>query len=365
VKNLFLFGAVLCLILVFAASAFARDARLDYLVNQGKLTEEEIAAAEMEGPNNWMAKQAYDVYISGLVQAWGKYMDGADPDSTFGVHRARLQAKGMLGDIWNFVIQTELAGNVELLNVGVGVNVGDGQLWVGQFKLPLVLENITSAGMLDTINRSTITNQVDIRDMGAFLSYPFLEGKVGLDAAVTNGTGQNATENNDEKDYTVRVWAKPFQGSENPADGLMFAGAYNMGDQQALDAEALDLGDFTRTRWVGTLQWVWEQIKVQGEYVNIEQDVPGGGSAKSDGWYVYGSYDLPMDSMVVTPVVKWEEYDPDASSLCACGGNWVTLGVRVSFVGTHDLKLEANYVIEDLDEGDNIDEFILQLTANF
>lgn len=369
-KKLFLFGSVLCLALLFVASAFARDARLDYLVNQGKLTEEEIAAAEMEGPTNWMAREAYDVYISGIVQPWAKYMDGADPDSAFGVHRARLQATGMLGDTWSFVLQTEFAGTVEVLNVGVGVNVGDGQLRFGQFKLPLVHENLTSAGTLDTINRSTIAGQVDIRDLGAFLDYPFMEGKVGLAAAVTNGTGQGATENNDEKDYTIRIWAKPFQGSEGPADGLMFAGAYNMGDQQEVDDMGLDIGDFSRTRYVGTVQWKWNEITLQGEYINIEQDLAAGGSTESDGWYVYGTYDMAVDSMIVTPVVKWEEYDPEtavdgADAVCSCGGNWITLGVRISFVGTHDVKLEANYVLEDLDEGDDIDELILQLTASF
>jgi len=359
VKKLFLFGSVACLALVFIASAMARDARLDYLVNQGIVTEEDVAAAEMEGPNPWMAAGAYDVMISGIVQTTLTYAEDADPDMAFALHRARIQVDGSLGDMWGFVLQTEFACDVQLLNVGITANVGDGTLSVGQFKNPLVLENLTSAATLATINRSEIANEVDIRDIGLFLDYPFMEGKVGVQAAVTNGAGLNTAENNDEKDYTIRVWGKPFQGSENMADGLMIAGAYNMGDQQELDEEAADLGDFERTRMVGTVCWMWNEIMVQGEYVKIEQDVAAGGSTETDGWYILGSYDLPMESMVVTPVVKWEQLDNTT------GGEWITLGVRLSFVGTHDVKLEANYVIEDLDVGEDVDELILQLTASF
>ena len=99
-RNLYWPVCVICLALCFATSAFARDARLDALVNQGLVTEEEIAAAEMEGPNTWMAREAYDIYISGYVQPWAKYIDGGDPDSAIGVHRARLRTTGMLGDNW-------------------------------------------------------------------------------------------------------------------------------------------------------------------------------------------------------------------------------------------------------------------------
>jgi len=365
VKKLLVFGSVACLALVFIASAVARDARLDYLVNQGLVTEKDVAAAEMEGPNPWNAASAYDVMISGIVQTTLTYAEDADPDMAFALRRARIMLNGSLGDMWGFVLQTEFACDVKLLNVGVTANVGDGMLSVGQFKLPLVQENLTGAAMLDTINRSEIAGEVDIRDIGVFLDYPFAEGKVGVQAAVTNGTGLNAAETNDEKDYTIRVWGKPFQGSENMADGLMIAGAYNMGDQQELDENAEDLGDFERTQWVGTVCWMWNELKVQGEYVNIEQDLAAGGSAETDGWYILGSYDLPVDSMVVTPVVKWEELDPGTTTTCACGGEWITLGVRLSFVGTHDVKLEANYVIEDLDVGEDVDELILQLTASF
>ncbi len=364
-KKLFVLGCVVCLALVFAASAFARDARLDALVSEGLVTEEDVAAAEIEGPSNWMAKTAYDVYIYGYIQPRFKYVDDGDPQSAFDVRRARLCVKGKLGDDWGFKLATEFAGDPKLLDAGAWVNVGDGTLSFGQFLVPFGLERLTSSAKLDTINVSTITGQIDSRDIGAFLDYPFMEGKLGLQLAMTNGTGTNAAENNDEKDYYVRFTAKPWQGSEGPADGLLIGAAYNIGEQQELDAEGVDLGDFERTRWVGTVQWVYEQFKVQGEYIDLKQDLAAGGSTKTDGWYILASYDLPVDSMVVTPVVKWEDYGPDAAAACTCGGNWITLGVRLSFVGTHDVKLDVNYVIEDLDEGEDVDEFILQLTAIF
>jgi hypothetical protein len=361
VKNLFMFAAVACLAMVFVASAFARDARLDYLINQGKVTEEEVAAAEMEGPSTWMVRDAYDVYIGGFVQVWWKYVDEGDPDNAFSLNRARLKVTGHLGDNWGFVINPDFACAAALQDVGVWYDFGEGSIFAGQKLMPIVLENFTSSAKLDTIMRSAIASELDCRDIGLFIDYGFMEGQVGVEAAITNGTGTNAVETNDEKDYTVRVWGKPFMGTEGAADGLLIAAAYSMGDQQELDAEGLDLGDFDRTIYVGTVQWLYEGIKFQGEYINIEQDLAAGGSNETDGWYALASYDLPVDSMVVTPVAKYEVLEGNAVE----EGEWITLGVRLSFVGTHDVKLEANYILEDLDAGEDIDEFILQLQASF
>jgi hypothetical protein len=361
VRSLYWPVCVICLVLCFATSAFARDARLDALVNQGIVTEEEIAAAEMEGPNTWMAKEAHDIYISGYVQPWAKYMNDADPDSAFGVHRARLKAAGSLGDNWIFVIEADFANNADLTDVGVGYNYGDGTIKMGQFKVPFLYENMTYSNMLDTIERSQFTSILYERDIGVFVDYNFLEGKVGVQAAVTNGEGANATEANDDKDYYVRVSGMPFQGSEGPADNLMIAGAYTSGSMAYFDDLGVDLGDYDGDAWVGTVSWTYAQFKVQGEYLDGKQDMPTG-NLDGNAWYVYALYNMALDSMTVTPVVKYETIDVN---LTEENGDWITLGVRISFVGIHDVKLEANYVLEDLDIGDDIDEFILQLTASF
>ena len=318
------------------------------------------AVAQMEGPNNWMASKAYDIYISGYVQGRWTYTDGGDPDNAFSLPRARVEFAGSLNENWGFVLETELAGDVSLRTTGVAYKFTDGQVFLGQGKSRLVLENITSSSELDTINRSGIAGAVNEYDIGLFLNYGFLEGKVGVEASVTNGPGLNAAEVNDAKDYTIRVWGKPFQGSENMADGLLIAGAFSMGDQQETDVDGIDLGDFDRTIWVGTAQWIYSGIKVQGEYANVDQDLAGGGSMSTDGWYVLASYDLPMEGMTVTPVAKYETIDGSVAD-----GDWITLGVRVSFIGTHDVKIEANYILEDLDIGESLDEFILQLQAKF
>jgi len=362
VKKLFLISCVACLAFVFALSAYARDSRIDYLVNQGLVTEEDVAAAETEGPNQWMAKSAHDIYISGYVQPRFTWVDDGDPESAFDLRRARIKVEGMLGDAWGFVLETELAGDVSLRTVGVWFDTGYGVVKVGQFRVPFAVEGITSSGKLDTINRAAIVGEVDNRDVGAFWGQSFLEDKVSVEAAVTNGTGTNAAENNDEKDYWVRVAAKPWQGSENAADGLTIAGAYNMGDQAAFDAEDVDLGDFERTRWAGTVEWAYDQVKVQGEYIKIEQDLAIGGSVETDGWYVLAAYEMPVDAMTVIPVVKYEELESD---IIGEGGEWITLGVTFAFVGRSDVKLEVNYVMEDLEVGEDVDELILQLTANY
>jgi hypothetical protein len=368
VNRLFWLPCVACLVLVFAAGAFARDARLDYLVTSGKVTEEDIAAAETEGPNPWMAGQAYDIYIGGYVQPRWVYVDGADPDNAFSIKRMRLTVSGNLNETWSFLIQHDFVPNALVL-AGVKANVGDGQVGLGQFLTPLVLESYTSSGKLDTIERAhCVTMSGDWGDPGLFVWYPFLEGKIDVTAAITNGSGPNTAEENSNKALWLRVNAMPFKGSEGPADGLLVGGAYNTSKTAEFDEEGLDLGDFERNVWVATVQWVYDAWKVQAEYVNIEQDLAAGGTGKTDGWYAYVTYDLPLDGMVLTPVVKYETLDPNADATCQCGcvkGDWITLGVRLSFVGTHDVKVEANYIIEDLDVGEDVDQFIIQSTINF
>jgi hypothetical protein len=381
VRRVLVLSSLICLAMAFAVDAFARDARLDVLVNQGRLTEDDVAAAaaiataETEGPNTWMAAQAYDIYIYGLVQTRWTYADEQDPQSAFSIQSARIRLTGTLGEAWHFILEPEFAGGSRLLDAGVLYDFGHGRVALGQFRVPRIEETLTMEAALDTINRSAIADLLSIRDIGAFLDAGLLEGKLGVQAAVTNGTGQNATEVNDAKDYTARVWAKPFLGSGNAADGLMVAGSYSMGEHQEVDADGFDVGDFDHSAWAATLRWTWEQLKVQGEYVDIERDRGPGLTGNTTGWYAYGTYNLPLDDIVVTPVVRYDTRDPNetARTVCGCaGGEWITLGVRVSFVGIrdvpvgiHDVKLEANYILENLDEGEDVDELILQLTASF
>ena len=51
--------------------------------------------------------------------------------------------------------------------------------------------------------------------------------------------------------------------------------------------------------------------------------------------------------------------------LCSFNAVVPELPGRVAVLLNNDVKLEANYVLEDLDEGEDVDELILQLTASF
>ena len=258
-KNLFLLSCVACLVLVFVAGAFARDARLDSLVASGKVTEQDIAAAETEGPNPWMAKQAYDIYIGGYVQPRWAYTDNADPDNAFSIRRMRITIWGNLNETWNFLFQHDFAPNAIVI-AGVRAHVGDGQIGLGQFLTPLVMEMYESSGSIDTIERARCTTLAgEWGDPGLFVWYPFLEGKIDVTAAVTNGTGANEVEENSDKALWFRVNAMPFKGSEGPADGLLIGAAYNTGETTEFDDMDVDLGDFERNVWVATVQWVYTQ----------------------------------------------------------------------------------------------------------
>ena len=112
-------------------------------------------------------------------------------------------------------------------------------LRAGKFKAPLDLERLQSDRDLEFSERSEIQNLVPNRDTGADLHGELLDRRLYYDAALMNGVPNNTAadttdiDNNDGKDFVGRIFATPFELTENQwLKGLGFGFAGSYGDER-------------------------------------------------------------------------------------------------------------------------------------
>jgi phosphate-selective porin OprO and OprP len=186
----------------------------------------------------------YNLNLSGFLQGDGRFFtSGADKDvgSTFFLNRVRPILTGALGKYYNFNITPDFGqGRVTLQDAYLNITYWDyASLRSGKFKAPFDLERLQSDRDLEFSERSEIQNIVPNRDTGFSLHGRLLEGRVFYDAALMNGVPDNTAadttdlDNNDGKDFVGRIFATPFELSENrwlKGLGFGFAGTY--GDER-------------------------------------------------------------------------------------------------------------------------------------
>ena len=182
----------------------------------------------------------YNLGLGGFIQGDGRFFtSGADKDvsSTFFLNRVRPILTGAVGKYYNFNITPDFGqGRVTLQDAYINMTYWDyASLRVGKFKAPLDLERLQSDRDLAFSERSEIQNLVPNRDTGFSLHGRLLEGRVFYDAALMNGVPDNTAsdttdlDNNDGKDFVGRIFATPFELSENrwlKGLGFGFGGSY-------------------------------------------------------------------------------------------------------------------------------------------
>ena len=186
----------------------------------------------------------YNLGLGGIIQGDGRFFtSGADKDvgSTFFLNRVRPILTGTVAKYYNFNITPDFGqGKVTLQDAYINMTYWDyASLRAGKFKAPLDLERLQSDRDLEFSERSEIQNLVPNRDTGFTLHGRLLDGRVFYDAALMNGVPDNTAsdttdlDNNDGKDFVGRIFATPFELSENrwlKGLGFGFAGSY--GDER-------------------------------------------------------------------------------------------------------------------------------------
>jgi len=213
---------------------------------QKRALEWPIVKASDEGFSLSSPNHDYNIGFGGIIQGDGRFFtSGADKDvgSTFYLDRVRPILTGSVGKYYNFNITPDFGqGKVVLQDAYLNITYFDfASLRSGKFKAPLDLERLQSDRDLEFSQRSEIQNLVPNRDTGFDLHGKLLDSRVFYDAALTNGVPNNTAsdtydiDSNDGKDFVGRIFATPFELTENrwlKALGFGIAGSY--GDERGI-----------------------------------------------------------------------------------------------------------------------------------
>jgi phosphate-selective porin len=267
--------------------------------------------------------------LSGYTQFLYTYWDkGTD---SFSIPRARLTLSGELLKNVRFRIQIDGVKSPALIDANVDFlfNPAYG-LRIGQYYVPMSMENNTSDAEMDTILRSQVVNALapsrDIgsqgRDIGAMFMgrYSIAEYYVG----VFNGAGINKLDTNKAKDLAARLIL-------NPMESLAIGGSFYSGRNNPVQNGP----DLTRDRVGLEAAWVLGEFSAKGEFISAKDDL----TAKS-GWYLQGGYFVLPKKLQA--IIKWDTYDKDRDA-SADRTDLFTLGVN--WFIWEKTKLMANYTL--------------------
>jgi phosphate-selective porin OprO and OprP len=148
------------------------------------------------------------------------------PGSTgFLLRQVRPYVEGTLGGFVDYRIMPDFAGGKTVLQDAFATARFNPyfQLTAGKFKSPLGLERLQSDSDNRFVERALPDRLIPNRDIGVQLGGELLGGKLSYQAAYLNGTADGSsadsntspdTDNNDDKDLVLRLFALPFRDSQ-------------------------------------------------------------------------------------------------------------------------------------------------------
>ena len=274
--------------------------------------------------------KAFKMSLNGRVQA--DYRSFSNPDAqnadTFDLRRVYLGATGTFHDTVDFTVNANFAGAPALLDAWLNLRYWDkAQLKIGQYKMPMGMEEHTSSRFINFQERSLAMSLVPAYDRGIQLhGAPFKGTTYAL--ALSNGnlsgnTLQNTTEPNkinDGKDVTGRVTANIAElmgikdtvihlgtafsrgevdgnagtvklGTEGKGATFFETNAFNAGDKIKVGRNALELG-----LSAGPVKLTSEYVKASydGEVNNVA------GNRDIDSWYAAVNWNITGESYAPT-----------------------------------------------------------------
>ena len=286
------------------------------------------------------------IQISGLVQTryQGFAQDGVN--STFDLHRARLDVKGDINDNWSYQVYTEFAGTTKLLDAYTTYKIAAYlKFTAGQFKVPFSLESLFADSQLEFIDRAQVVDAFtgrakDVignqngRDIGIQVSGSFIkiDNRYLFDytLGVFNGAGYNVTtDNNNRKDIAGRLTVHPLNNLSISAD--FYGGQGNYG---------VPAKNQTRNRGGFDTRYIYNRLSLTAEY-----DKGTDGIINRDGWYVQASYFIIAKKLQLT--AKYDTYDPD-KDIATDRSNWYIGGLNYLFNDRARFTIDYSYRREEI-----------------
>jgi phosphate-selective porin OprO and OprP len=234
--------------------------------------------------------------------------------SQFLIRRARIDVDAIFYKWIRAKIQAELTEGVSLKDAYIDLAfMPEVRLRTGQFHVPFSLEELTSDNFIDFIERSLVNTLAPGRDRGVKLWGDLMGGIITYHLGGFNGTVEDTSDNNGDKDLAFRLEYAPFRTSKSFwLKGLQFAGNVTWGGESNLTTPpgqtiARTPNRFTffasqnaqgdRLRYGGDFAWWVGPASLKFEYdvqTNQRNGLGPGGTnldeVTASGWYVSGTY---------------------------------------------------------------------------
>jgi hypothetical protein len=255
---------------------------------------------------------------------------------------------------------------------------GSFKITIGQFKVPLGRQEMTSSGHLQFADRSILNGEFTRgRDIGIQLHGRVANDKLGYFLGVFNGNPASRTSNDNTKlQYNARVSFEPFgkvtysevafEGWDKPL--LAIAGQFENNDLSG----ATNLTDLNTTILGADLMYKYKGFSLFGEYYNRKrkpETVSGpssatsgpaaqsGGTFHSNGYNVEAGFFLKRDKVEIA--ARYAEYDP--SDRVPSNKRTEKGGVFNYFILKHTLKVVADFrALHDVLVKETAKEFRIQ-----
>jgi len=219
------------------------------------------------------------------------------------------------------------------------------QIKIGQFKVPLGRQEMTTSSGLQFVERSFLSYEFTRgRDIGVQVSGRVAKNKLEYHAGMFNGNPASRLENDNAKfQYNARLSFQPF----GPV-------RYRESDFEtkdkpllAIDAEfesnnlhgATNANDLDTTTLGAALMFKYRGFSLFGEYFDRDRRPEEGPSYKSNGFIVQSGMFLVRDRVEVA--FRWAGWDPTDQ---VAGNDQRELGGALNyFILGHYLKIQADY----------------------
>jgi len=301
--------------------------------------------------------------------------------------RARLGVGGKFDSDWDFRIEYDFSEEgVSANDVRLRYSLPAGRLIIGQVKVPMGLNQLTSSNSMPFIERSSVSNIVpDSRRLG--LSYHVSEGSTTFQSMVySRAIGDEKEEGDSQIGAAARFVFNPINiGNEVIHLGAAFA-FEDLGDQEGVryrdrpearpaGVRLIDTGDLadakSTTKYGLEAAYMNGPFSLEAEYMNVDVDRRNNDDPSFNGYHVQTSYVLTGESRGYSggafggvkpsgPSGAWEvaarfsQMSLDDSGVT--GGEQENITLGLNYYANSNVRFMANLIRADIEGGINGDE---------
>lgn len=312
----------------------------------------------------------FDLSVGGRVIENGRFTTNESPvDNTFYNKETQVELKGKLFKRFKYEFEGTLSGSSSTMNnsfVECEMNERFG-VKIGQFKEPILFEETTSTLWRDFPEKSIATRLAPARDIGIQIQGKFFEKALGYELGYFNGSGKNANDGNDDKDWAGRLTLSPWVNQkEHLLNKLQMFGFATRGTRDnttpsnfsttdtgltflTFNGSVREIDEFNRNG--GGAVWAKGPLSFKGEFISqrvgLERNVsafPGENqkaNTRFDAWYMTLGYVLTGEDAVLGGRIN-----PKKPFLKGGGyGAWELVGRLSGFQAGKDLNnIEENFL---------------------